>query len=53
LKRKEADALAMSAALSAETASFVRENVLGVTRERNPYNPSRPIVAPAFLRTGT
>lgn len=53
LKRKEADALAMSAALSAETASFVRENVLGVTRERNPYNPSRPIAAPAFLRTGT
>ncbi|MCC6378743.1 MAG: helicase [Burkholderiales bacterium] len=53
LKRKEADALAMGAALSAETASFVRENVLGVTRERNPYNPSRPIQAPAFLRTGT
>ena len=53
LKRKEADALAMGAALSAETAAFVRENVLGTTRERNPYNPSRKIHAPAFLRTGT
>ena len=53
LKRKEADALAMGAALSAETAAFVRENVLGVTRERNPYNPSRRIAAPDFLRTGT
>ena len=53
LKRKEADALAMGAALSAETAAFVRENVLGVTRERSPYNPSRRIAAPDFLRTGT
>ena len=53
LKRKEADALAMGAALSAETAAFVRENVLGVTRERNPYNPSHRIAAPDFLRTGT
>ena len=53
LKRKEADALKMSAALSVETESFVRENVLGVTRERNPYNPSRPITVPAFLKAST
>ena len=53
LKRKEADATAMGAALSAETESFVRDSVLGARRERNLYNPARQIVSPGFLRTGT
>lgn len=51
LRRKERDAAAMSDALSAETAGAVREQVLGVTRQTNPYEPRKPITAPAWLKT--
>jgi superfamily II DNA or RNA helicase len=53
LKRKEADANAMASRLAAETREYVTANVLGVTRESNPYLPARRIEPPAFLRTGT
>lgn len=49
LKRKEADAEAMSDALSAETREAVRANVHGLTRDTNDYTPSRAIEAPAWL----
>jgi hypothetical protein len=51
LRRKEADAAAMSAALSAETREAVRANVLGVSRQSNPYEPKRAIAAPNWLRS--
>lgn len=51
LHRKEADAAAMASALSAETNAAVREQVLGVTRQSNPYEPRKPITAPAWLKT--
>lgn len=51
LKRKEQDATAMAEALSAETNAAVREEVLGVTRNTNPYEPRRRIIAPAWLKS--
>lgn len=53
LRRKEHDAAAMSAALSAETREAVRTNVLGMTRDTNPYQPGAAISAPNWLRSGT
>lgn len=53
LRRKEQDALAMAESLSAETAGAVREQVLGVTRQTNPYVPAKKIAAPAWLKTET
>lgn len=49
LKRKEHDAAAMADALSEETLASVRENVLGSTRESNPYIPSARIIVPPFM----
>lgn len=51
LRRKEADALAMAAALSGETREAVQREVFGVVRESNPYNPVRRIALPSFLRS--
>lgn len=51
LRRKEQDAAAMADALSAETAGAVRDQVLGVTRTTNPYEPRKAIAAPAWLKT--
>ena len=51
LKRKEREAEAMGRALAAETASFVRDNVVGSAREHNSYNPARAIAVPSFLRS--
>jgi len=49
LKRKESDAHAMSAALSAETLASVRESVFGSSRESNKYEPKAAIKLPAFM----
>lgn len=51
LKRKEADAKAMADALSAETCEAVKQEVLGVTRDSNPYSPARTAHIPAWLQT--
>jgi len=49
LKRKERDAVAMSEALSAETAESVRASVIGSNRQSNPYNSTKQIKVPSFL----
>jgi superfamily II DNA or RNA helicase len=51
LRRKEQDATAMAEALSRETSAAVREQVLGVTRQTNPYEPRKAIAVPAWLKT--
>jgi superfamily II DNA or RNA helicase len=50
LERKERDALAMAADLSAETMASVRDEVLGQSRQTNVYQPQTTISIPAFLR---
>jgi len=50
LKRKEADAKAMSESLAAETGAAIRESVLGSVRSTNEYNATRAVKLPAFLR---
>ncbi len=49
LKRKEHDAIAMADALSEETLAAVRENVIGSSREHNPYIPSARVIVPPFM----
>ena len=49
LKRKEHDAMAMADALSEETLAAVRSNVLGSSRDSNPYIPSAKIIVPSFM----
>jgi SNF2 family DNA or RNA helicase len=49
LKRKERDAIAMSEALSSETAESVKSEVIGSNRQSNPYNPQNRINIPLFL----
>lgn len=49
LQRKEADALAMADALSAETLDAIRASVLGAHKETNTYNPTGRVIVPAFL----
>ena len=49
LRRKEADARAMADAMASETLDAVRENILGSTKDTNPYQPASPIRMPAFL----
>jgi superfamily II DNA or RNA helicase len=51
LRRKELEAQQMSASLSAETAAFVRERVLGFVRERDAYVPAKQIAKPSFLES--
>ena len=50
LKRKEADAKAMSESLAAETGAAIREAVLGSVRSTNEYNATRAVKLPAFMR---
>ena len=50
LKRKEADALAMSEALASESMGAVRESVIGLSRDTNDYNATRAVKLPAFMR---
>lgn len=50
LQRKEADARAMSDALSTETLEAVRSEVLGFSRESNEYNPALNQIVPDFLK---
>ncbi len=49
IKRKQAAAEEMSAAMAAESLGAVLESVLGATKDTNSYNPARRIVLPAFL----
>lgn len=51
LQRKERDAVTMADALSAETHDAVMQEVRGITRESNPYNPDRPVMCPTWLET--
>ena len=51
LQRKEADAKAMFAALSAETSAAVRDEVMGQSRQSNEYCPSSQVHLPSFLRS--
>jgi hypothetical protein len=48
LERKERDATAMGNELSAETAAVVRENVRGLSRTTNEYEPSKPMLVPEW-----
>lgn len=49
LRRKEADARAMADAMASETMSAVRENILGRSKDTNPYHPIAPMRVPSFL----
>lgn len=51
LQRKEADAMAMFQALSAETAAAVRDEVMGQKRQHNNYVPAVRMKLPSFLKT--
>ena len=51
LRRKEQDARAMADAMASETMGAVRDNVLGRSKDTNPYNPSASIIIPSFLNT--
>lgn len=51
LKRKETDAATMAESLSTETRAAVQQSVLGMTRDSNPYQPAKPIIAPDWLRS--
>jgi hypothetical protein len=51
LKRKEADAQVMAESLSAETKDAVMQEVTGVTRKTNPYQPGKRVAAPAWLKS--
>ncbi len=50
LRRKEADALAMSESLAAQTGAAVRDSVLGSIHATNDYNATRAVKLPAFMR---
>lgn len=49
LRRKESDAAAMADAMASETIEAVRENILGRTKDSNPYNPKAAMRVPLFL----
>ena len=50
LKRKEADAMAMSESLAAQTGDAIRESVIGSIRATNDYTATRAVKLPAFMR---
>ena len=50
LQRKEDAAAAMSASLSSATLAAVRDEVLGMARESNEYEPAQKIGIPSWLR---
>lgn len=49
LRRKEQDARAMADAMAEETMDAVRENIIGRSKDTNPYNPSARLIVPSFL----
>ena len=49
LRRKEADARAMADAMAAETLGAVRENILGRTKDTNPYHATARMLVPSFM----
>lgn len=49
LRRKEADARAMADAMAAETLDAVRENILGRTKDTNPYHATARMLVPSFM----
>ncbi len=49
LRRKEADARAMADAMAAETLDAVREQIIGRSKETNPYQPAVRIAVPSFM----
>lgn len=49
LKRKERDALVMSESLSAETRDAVMAEVVGLTRETNPYAAANRVAVPDWM----
>ena len=49
LRRKEADARAMADAMAAETLEAVRENILGRTKDTNPYHATARMLVPSFM----
>jgi len=50
LKRKEADAERMAAAMVLHMADLSSATVRGMVRTRPDYNPTQPIILPTFLR---
>ena len=50
LRRKEAAAKEMSDAMAAETMDAVRTNVLGRSKDTNPYQPAARMSLPDFMR---
>ena len=49
LKRKEADAKAMSEAMAAETLEAVRSEVVGARKDTNIYTATKSIALPSFM----
>jgi len=49
IRRKEADAERMAAAMVAHMADLSSEAVRGMTRDRGDYNPTVPVTLPKFL----
>ena len=49
IRRKEADAERMAAAMVAHMADLSSEAVRGMTRDRGDYRPAQPVILPAFL----
>ena len=49
LRRKESDARAMADAMAAETMDAVRENIIGRSKDTNPYNPNARMRVPNFM----
>lgn len=50
LRRKEADAERMAAAMVAHTADLSSVAIRGMVRDRPDYNPTQPFIIPDFLR---
>lgn len=51
LRRKEADAAALAAALAMETSAAVQSEVRGLTRDTNPYQPTVRMEVPPWVVT--
>lgn len=49
LQRKESDAIEMFRSLSRETASAVRDEVMGQKRQYNTYSPDKAMALPSFM----
>lgn len=51
LRRKEADAERMAAAMVAHMADLSAQNVRGMVRDRPDYFPTQPVIIPDFVRS--